>query len=70
MFAEDDYSSVKGPDGVKEPVLQPPETGFDYPSGSGNQSRGVKCTGVVDLFRIPKPGAAIYQAQADPRSGR
>jgi beta-galactosidase len=22
---------------------------------------------VVDLFRIPKPGAAIYQAQADPR---
>jgi beta-galactosidase len=22
--------------------------------------------GVVDLFRIPKPGAAIYQAQADP----
>ncbi|HWN00874.1 MAG TPA: glycoside hydrolase family 2 TIM barrel-domain containing protein, partial [Streptosporangiaceae bacterium] len=125
VFAEDDYSSVKGPDGVKEPVLQPPEagvgrpymvseavgtlsgpaiyyrrtdpqavqqgqatahgrvhdiaasddrycgllawTGFDYPSGSGNQYRGVKYTGVVDLFRIPKPGAAIYQAQADPR---
>ena len=125
VFAEDDYSSVKGPDGVKEPVLQPPETGvgrpymvseavgtlsgpaiyyrrtdpqavqqgqatahgrvhdiaasddrycgllawtgFDYPSGSGNQYRGVKYTGVVDVFRIPKPGAAIYQAQADPR---
>jgi beta-galactosidase len=125
VFAEDDYSSVKGPDGVKEPVLQPPEAGvgrpymvseavgtlsgpaiyyrrtdpqaiqqgqatahgrvhdiaasddrycgllawtaFDYPSGRGNQYRGVKYTGVVDLFRIPKPGAAIYHAQADPR---
>ena len=125
VFAEDDYSSVNGPDGVKEPVLQPPVagvgrpymvseavgtlsgpaiyyrrtdpqavqqgqatahgrvhdiaasddrycgllawTGFDYPSGNGNQYRGVKYTGVVDLFRIPKPGAAIYQAQADPR---
>ena len=32
-----------------------------------NQYRGVKYTGVVDLFRIPKPGAAIYQAQVDPR---
>jgi beta-galactosidase len=42
-------------------------TGIDYPSGSGNQFRGVKYTGVVDLFRVPKPGAAIYQAQADPR---
>jgi beta-galactosidase len=125
VFGEDDYSSVKGPDGVKEPVLQPPVagsgkpylvseavgtlsgpaiyyrrtdpqavqqgqaaahgrvhdlaaaddrycgllawSGFDYPSGSGNQYRGVKYTGVVDLFRILKPGAAIYQAQADPR---
>jgi beta-galactosidase len=125
VFGEDDYSSVKGPDGLKEPVLQPPVTGagkpylvseavgtlsgpaiyyrrtdpqavqqgqaaaharvhdlaasddrycgllawsgFDYPSGSGNQYQGVKYTGVVDLFRIPKPGAAIYQAQADPR---
>ncbi|HEY7816111.1 MAG TPA: glycoside hydrolase family 2 TIM barrel-domain containing protein, partial [Nakamurella sp.] len=125
VFGEDDYSSVKDREGVKEPVLQPPVTGagrpylvseavgtlsgpaiyyrrtdsqavqqgqataharvhdlaasddrycgllawsgFDYPSGSGNQYRGVKYTGVVDLFRIPKPGAAIYQAQADPR---
>jgi beta-galactosidase len=125
VFGEDDYSSVKGPDGLKEPVLQPPVTGvgkpylvseavgtlsgpaiyyrrtdpqavqqgqatahgrvhdlaasddrycgllawsgIDYPSGSGNQYQGVKYTGVVDLFRIPKPGAAIYQAQADPR---
>ncbi|MGA2829764.1 MAG: glycoside hydrolase family 2 TIM barrel-domain containing protein [Streptosporangiaceae bacterium] len=41
--------------------------GFDYPSGSGNEYQGVKYVGVHDLFRIPKPGAAIYQAQADPR---
>jgi beta-galactosidase len=125
VFGEDDYSSVPGPDGAKEPVLEPPVdgagkpylvseavgtlsgpaiyyrrtdtqavqqgqatahgrvhdlaaaddrycgllawSGFDYPSGNGNQYRGVKYTGVVDLFRIPKPGAAIYQAQADPR---
>jgi beta-galactosidase len=43
-------------------------TGIDYPSGSGNQFQGVKYTGVVDEFRVPKPGAAIYQAQADPRT--
>jgi beta-galactosidase len=43
-------------------------SGFDYPSGAGgNVYRGVKYTGVVDLFRVAKPGAAIYQAQADPR---
>jgi beta-galactosidase len=41
-------------------------SGFDYPSGSGNQYQGVKYTGVVDLFREPKPGAAIYRSQVDP----
>jgi beta-galactosidase len=41
--------------------------GFDYPSGNGNEYQGVKYVGVHDLFRIPKPGAAIYQAQVDPR---
>ena len=41
-------------------------SGFDYPSGNGNEFQGVKYTGVVDEFRVPKPGAAIYQAQADP----
>lgn len=41
-------------------------SGFDYPSGSGNQFDGVKYTGIIDLFREPKPGAAIYQAQVDP----
>jgi beta-galactosidase len=125
VFAENDYSSVTGPDGAKQPSLQPPAdgvgrpylvteavgtlsgparyyrrtdsqavqqgqataharvhaiaaadprycgvlawSGIDYPSGSGNQYRGVKYTGVVDLFREAKPGAAIYQAQVDPR---
>jgi beta-galactosidase len=41
-------------------------SGFDYPSGKGHVYQGVKYTGVVDLFRVPKPGAAIYQAQAHP----
>ncbi|MFY9930751.1 MAG: glycoside hydrolase family 2 TIM barrel-domain containing protein [Streptosporangiaceae bacterium] len=40
--------------------------GFDYPSGNGNESQGIKYVGVHDVFRIPKPAAAIYQAQADP----
>ncbi|MBO0802699.1 MAG: beta-galactosidase [Nocardiopsaceae bacterium] len=43
-------------------------TGIDYESGAGkNTYQAVKYTGVVDLFRVPKPGAAIYAAQADPR---
>ncbi|MFD4972087.1 glycoside hydrolase family 2 TIM barrel-domain containing protein [Streptomyces sp. NPDC058424] len=42
--------------------------GYDYPSGSGNQYKGVKYPGIVDLFRIPKPGAAIYQSQVDPKT--
>lgn len=42
-------------------------SGIDYESRFGpNIWRGVKYTGVVDLFRVPKPGAAIYQAQVDP----
>lgn len=41
-------------------------SGIDYPSGSGNQFEGVKYTGVIDLFRELKPGAAIYQSQTDP----
>jgi beta-galactosidase len=125
VFAENDYSSVKGPDGLQQPSLEPPVdgvgrpylvteavgtlsgparfyrrtdsqavqqgqataharvhaiaaaddrycgvlawSGIDYPSGAGgNVYRGVKYTGVVDLFRVSKPGAAIYQAQVDP----
>ena len=41
-------------------------SGFDYPSGTGNHWEGVKYTGVVDLFREPKLGAAIYEAQVNP----
>ncbi|HEX3926023.1 MAG TPA: hypothetical protein VHY31_27370 [Streptosporangiaceae bacterium] len=41
--------------------------GFDYPSGRGHEYRGAKYVGVVDGFRVAKPGAAIYQAQVDPR---
>jgi beta-galactosidase len=41
--------------------------GFDYPSGRGHEYQGVKYVGVVDAFRVAKPGAAIYQAQVDPR---
>jgi beta-galactosidase len=41
-------------------------SGYDYESGSGNQYQGVKYTGVVDVFRQPKPGATIYQSQVDP----
>jgi beta-galactosidase len=125
VFAENDYSSVTGSAGDKEPTLEPPVdgvgrpylvteavgtlsgparfyrrtdsqavqqgqatahgrvhaiaaadprycgvlawSGIDYPSGSGgNIYQGVKYTGVVDLFRVAKPGAAIYQAQVDP----
>jgi beta-galactosidase len=42
--------------------------GFDYPSGNGNEYQGVKYAGVADLFRNLKPGASIYQAQADPKT--
>ncbi|HEX6444568.1 MAG TPA: glycoside hydrolase family 2 TIM barrel-domain containing protein [Streptosporangiales bacterium] len=42
-------------------------SGYDYESGSGNRFQDIKFTGVVDLFRVPKPGAAIYQAQVDPK---
>ncbi len=40
---------------------------YDYVSGTGNRRWGVKFIGVADLFRVPKLGAAIYQAQVDPR---
>jgi beta-galactosidase len=41
--------------------------GFDYPSGHGNVFQGIKWPGVVDLFRVPKLGAAMYRAQVSPR---
>ncbi|MGW7681614.1 glycoside hydrolase family 2 protein [Kribbella sp. NPDC054772] len=39
---------------------------FDYDSQNGWVDHRLKCNGVADTFRIPKLGAAIYQAQVDP----
>jgi beta-galactosidase len=39
---------------------------FDYASPEGLDPESVKWAGVADLFRVPKPGAGIYQAQVDP----
>nr|WP_240895363.1 glycoside hydrolase family 2 TIM barrel-domain containing protein [Kineococcus siccus] len=41
--------------------------GFDYQANMGNHHRGVKTSGLGDVFRVLKPGAAIYRAQVDPR---
>jgi beta-galactosidase len=38
----------------------------DYASPEGLDAESVKWAGVTDLFRVPKPGAAIYQSQVDP----
>ncbi|HKN95580.1 MAG TPA: glycoside hydrolase family 2 TIM barrel-domain containing protein [Pseudonocardiaceae bacterium] len=40
--------------------------GFDYASLNGRVHQHVKWPGVVDMFRVPKPGAAFYQSQVDP----
>ena len=43
--------------------------GFDYASlnGAGRIWDGLKTPGVLDTFRVPKPGAAFYRSQVDPR---
>jgi beta-galactosidase len=40
---------------------------FDYASMIGRSGDRVKWAGVADGFRVPKPGAAIYQSQLDPQ---
>jgi beta-galactosidase len=42
--------------------------GFDYYSATRNRRNWntLRTPGVVDVFRVPKPGAAIYQSQVDP----
>ena len=40
--------------------------GFDYASLLGPDPDAIKWAGVADGFRVPKPGAAIYQSQGDP----
>jgi len=44
--------------------------GFDYASLNGGDRvwKALKTPGVLDTFRVPKPGAAIYRSQADPRT--
>jgi beta-galactosidase len=39
---------------------------FDYASPEGLDPESLKYAGVADTFRVPKPGAAIYQTQVDP----
>jgi beta-galactosidase len=41
-------------------------SGIDYHSGIATGFEGVKYSGLLDVFRIPKPGAAIYRSQVDP----
>ncbi|MCS5732521.1 glycoside hydrolase family 2 protein [Herbiconiux daphne] len=40
--------------------------GFDYEANMGNHYRGVKTSGLGDVFRILKPGGAIYRSQVSP----
>jgi beta-galactosidase len=40
--------------------------GFDYASMLSQDPDAIKWAGVADGFRVPKPGAAIYQSQGDP----
>lgn len=43
---------------------------FDYASVNGGDRiwQNLKWPGVHDTFRVPKPGAAFYRSQADPRT--
>ncbi len=41
--------------------------GFDYASLHGHCFENLKWPGVMDTFRVPKPGAAFYRSQVDPR---
>jgi beta-galactosidase len=45
--------------------------GFDYASLNGGDRiwAALKTPGVVDTFRVPKPGAAFYRSQRDPAAG-
>src|SRR5215831_10795899 len=44
--------------------------GFDYASLNGDDRiwKTLKTPGVLDTFRVPKPGAAFYRSQVDPRA--
>ncbi|MFF6983850.1 glycoside hydrolase family 2 TIM barrel-domain containing protein [Streptomyces sp. NPDC008343] len=40
---------------------------WDYPSPFGKITKGMKWSGISDIFRVPKPGAAIYTSQVSPQ---
>jgi beta-galactosidase len=40
---------------------------FDYDSLAGYTFQSIKWPGIADTFRVPKPGAAFYQAQVSPQ---
>lgn len=40
--------------------------GFDYQANMGNHHRGIKTSGLGDVFREWKPGSAIYRSQVHP----
>lgn len=44
--------------------------GIDYASLNGGNRvwKALKTPGVLDTFRVPKPGAAVYRSQVDPRA--
>jgi len=52
-------------------------TGFDYyaaandstPEDAAKNWHSMRTPGVMDVFRVPKPGAAIYRSQAAPATG-
>jgi beta-galactosidase len=39
---------------------------IDYQAGHIVNHRGMKTSGLLDVFRVPKPGAAMYRAQIEP----
>ena len=45
---------------------------IDYASLNGGDRiwRNLKTPGVLDTFRVPKPGAAFYRSQVSPQVGR
>jgi len=45
--------------------------GFDYYAAGRSRKNWntLRTPGVIDTFRVPKPGAAIYRSQADPATG-
>jgi hypothetical protein len=59
----DDYGTE---DKTGTVALKPPLPGLPYGSLLGPGPYDIKWAGVADGFRVPKPGAAIYQAQGDP----